>query len=124
MRVRERWTIDWRPGRCGEIDIASRRKRVGEGNGSRHRLVLNFLQSVDIPDDGSSDGFFVGLQFRFQLDEAVDGIEELEVFSTRPDTIFGASFAAIAADHPIALALEAKDAGLAAFAEGLPRFFR
>ncbi|WP_097090543.1 leucine--tRNA ligase [Novosphingobium sp. Chol11] len=62
-------------------------------------------------------GKSVGLQFRFQLDEPVDGIEELEVFSTRPDTIFGASFAAIAADHPIALALEAKDAGLAAFAE-------
>ncbi len=62
-------------------------------------------------------GKSVGLQFRFKLDEAVDGIEELEVFSTRPDTIFGASFAAIAADHPIALALEAKDEGLAAFAE-------
>ncbi len=62
-------------------------------------------------------GKSVGLQFRFKLDEAVGGIEELEVFSTRPDTIFGASFAAIAADHPIALALEAKDAGLAAFAE-------
>ena len=62
-------------------------------------------------------GKSVGLQFRFKLDEAVEGIEELEVFSTRPDTIFGASFAAVAADHPIALALEAKDAGLAAFAE-------
>lgn len=62
-------------------------------------------------------GKSVGLQFRFRLDQAVDGIEELEVFSTRPDTIFGASFAAIAADHPLALALEAKDAALAAFAE-------
>ena len=62
-------------------------------------------------------GKSVGLQFRFELDETVDGISQLEVFSTRPDTIFGASFAAIAADHPLALALEAKDAGLAAFAE-------
>jgi leucyl-tRNA synthetase len=44
-------------------------------------------------------------------------INTLEVFSTRPDTIFGASFAAIAADHPIALALAEKDAALAAFAE-------
>ncbi|MFC4595353.1 leucine--tRNA ligase [Sphingobium tyrosinilyticum] len=62
-------------------------------------------------------GKSVGLQFRFKLDEVVDGISELEVFSTRPDTIFGASFAAIAADHPLALALEAKDSALAAFAE-------
>ena len=62
-------------------------------------------------------GKSVGLQFRFKLDEAVDGIGDLEVFSTRPDTIFGASFAAIAADHPLALALEARDPALAAFAE-------
>ncbi|GLS99663.1 leucine--tRNA ligase [Sphingobium jiangsuense] len=58
-----------------------------------------------------------GLQFRFRLDAPVGDITELEVFSTRPDTIFGASFAAIAADHPIALALAEKDAQLAAFAE-------
>lgn len=62
-------------------------------------------------------GKSVGLQFRFKLDTPVDGISEVEVFSTRPDTIFGASFSAIAADHPLALALESRDAGLAAFAE-------
>ncbi|WP_375194537.1 leucine--tRNA ligase [Sphingobium sp.] len=62
-------------------------------------------------------GKSVGLAFRFKLDEVVDGIGEVEVFSTRPDTIFGASFAAIAADHPLALALEAKNPALAAFAE-------
>ncbi|MGE4410769.1 MAG: leucine--tRNA ligase [Sphingobium sp.] len=62
-------------------------------------------------------GKSVGLQFRFKLDAPVGDITELEVFSTRPDTIFGASFAAVAADHPIALALAEKDANLAAFAE-------
>ncbi|KKW93617.1 leucine--tRNA ligase [Sphingobium chungbukense] len=62
-------------------------------------------------------GKSVGLQFRFTLDTPVGEIGELEVFSTRPDTIFGASFAAIAADHPIALALAEKDAALHAFAD-------
>ena len=58
-----------------------------------------------------------GLQFSFMLETPVNGIDRLDVFSTRPDTIFGASFAAIAADHPIALALAQTDADLAAFAE-------
>ncbi|MEO8722060.1 MAG: leucine--tRNA ligase [Sphingobium sp.] len=62
-------------------------------------------------------GKSVGLQFSFALDHAVNDIERLEVFSTRPDTIFGASFAALAADHPIALALAKTDPLLAAFAD-------
>jgi leucyl-tRNA synthetase len=56
-----------------------------------------------------------GLQFRFRLAEPVDGLSDLEVFTTRPDTIFGASFVAIAAGHPLAQALAAEDAGAAEF---------
>ena len=58
-----------------------------------------------------------GLQFRFRLDTVIGDIETLEVFSTRPDTIFGASFAAMAADHPLALELAKTDPSLAGFAE-------
>jgi leucyl-tRNA synthetase len=43
------------------------------------------------------------------------GISSFDVFTTRPDTIFGASFAAISPDHPIALALAEENAALAAF---------
>jgi leucyl-tRNA synthetase, eubacterial and mitochondrial family len=39
-----------------------------------------------------------GLQFSFTLSSG----EDLAVYTTRPDTIFGASFVAVAADHPIA----------------------
>src|SRR5205814_1571874 len=56
-----------------------------------------------------------GLQFGFRLAEPVGGIETVEVFTTRPDTIFGASFVAVAADHPIASALAASDPGAARF---------
>ena len=56
-----------------------------------------------------------GLRFRFALAEPIPGHDGLEVYTTRPDTIFGASFAAIAADHPIALALAAADARAAEF---------
>ena len=48
-----------------------------------------------------------GLQFRFRLAEPVGSIDAVEVFTTRPDTIFGASFVAVAADHPIAQARRA-----------------
>ncbi|HEX6071892.1 MAG TPA: leucine--tRNA ligase [Sphingomicrobium sp.] len=56
-----------------------------------------------------------GLQFRFRLDERADSIENVEVFTTRPDTIFGASFVAIAAGHPIAQAVARTDPKAAEF---------
>ena len=55
-----------------------------------------------------------GLQFAFQTVGAPAGFETLEVYTTRPDTLLGASFAAISADHPLAKALES-DPKVAAF---------
>ena len=55
-----------------------------------------------------------GLQFSFKTVGAPEGFEELEVYTTRPDTLFGASFAGISADHPLAKALES-DPKVAAF---------
>jgi leucyl-tRNA synthetase len=56
-----------------------------------------------------------GLQFRFRLAEPAGGIEGVEVFTTRPDTIFGASFVAVAADHPIAQAVAREESKAAEF---------
>ena len=57
-------------------------------------------------------GKSVGLRFTFDI---VGGSERFDVFTTRPDTLFGASFAAIAPDHPIAKTLGERDPALAAF---------
>ena len=54
-----------------------------------------------------------GLQFRFALSDG----GSVEVFTTRPDTMFGASFVAVAADHPIAQAVAAGNPDAAAFIE-------
>src|SRR5437763_3679751 len=56
-----------------------------------------------------------GLDFAFQLAAPIDSIDSVEVFTTRPDTIFGASFVAIAASHPLAQAIAANDSEAAKF---------
>ena len=42
---------------------------------------------------------------------------ELEVYTTRPDTLFGAAFIAVSPDHPLASAAAKHDPALAAFIE-------
>lgn len=49
-----------------------------------------------------------GLQCRFSLESSAkerSGIESLEIFTTRPDTIFGVTYCAIAPEHPLAKAM-------------------
>ncbi|WP_448954086.1 leucine--tRNA ligase [Labrys neptuniae] len=64
-----------------------------------------------------------GLQLRFELDPATapEGENELVIYTTRPDTLFGAKFGAIAADHPLAKAAAANNPELAAFIEEIRR---
>ena len=52
-----------------------------------------------------------GLRFRFELSNN----DSVEVFSTRPDTLFGASFLAVSPEHPLAEKLASRDEHLAKF---------
>ena len=52
-----------------------------------------------------------GLRFAFELSNG----ESVEVFSTRPDTLFGASFVALSPEHPLSQRLCAGDPKLAQF---------
>ena len=54
-----------------------------------------------------------GLKLRFDI--AGHEGRAIEVFTTRPDTLFGASFLALAPDHPLSLELAGKDAGIKDF---------
>jgi leucyl-tRNA synthetase len=60
---------------------------------------------------GRSEGAYIEFDFTPGRDD------RLRVYTTRPDTIFGASFCAIAADHPLAEELAATDPKAAAFIE-------
>ena len=69
---------------------------------------------------GRSEGMLV----RFGIDPASlgklsgePGVNELEIYTTRPDTLFGAKFMAIAPDHPLAAAAAKHDPKLGEFIE-------
>ena len=59
---------------------------------------------------GKSEGARVRLQLQGRKDE-------LECFSTRPDTLFGATFCAVAPEHPLAKEAAEKNPKIAAFIE-------
>ena len=64
-------------------------------------------------------GRSVGAKVSFALERAVGGTAVIEVFTTRPDTLYGVTFLSIAPEHPLALQLAAgpRAAEVAAFVE-------
>ncbi|WP_339819514.1 leucine--tRNA ligase [uncultured Paracoccus sp.] len=58
-----------------------------------------------------------GLQFTFRTVDAPVGHEAIEVYTTRPDTLMGASFVALSPDHPLVKELAASRPEIEAFRE-------
>ncbi|MGV1793181.1 leucine--tRNA ligase [Rhizobium sp. A37_96] len=60
-----------------------------------------------------------GLTVRWEIvpETAPNSDREISVYTTRPDTLFGASFLAISADHPLAKEAAAKDPAIETFCE-------
>ena len=56
-----------------------------------------------------------GLELNFELNGAPDSFEKLAIYTTRPDTLYGASFCAISPDHPLARKLAETNEELAGF---------
>jgi leucyl-tRNA synthetase len=136
---RKEATVNWDP-----VDMTVlANEQVIDGRGWRSgalvekkKLTQWFLRITDYADDlieglASLDrwpakvrtmqenwiGRSTGLQFSFDFAGAAPaGFERgLEVYTTRPDTLFGASFVGIAPDHPLAEQLSAADPKVAAF---------
>jgi len=62
-----------------------------------------------------------GARISFALDGAGPEFPTLDIYTTRPDTLFGASFCAISAQHPIARQLAAEQPAVAAFIDDCNR---
>ena len=58
-----------------------------------------------------------GVDITFDLTEAVAGMTQFEVYTTRADTLFGVTYVAVAAQHPIALEAAQSNPELAVFIE-------
>lgn len=56
-----------------------------------------------------------GLQFAFSTIDGPEAHDRIEVYTTRPDTLMGASFVGISPDHPLARDLEKDNAEIAEF---------
>ncbi len=60
-------------------------------------------------------GHSTGAQLRFSLTRPEADIAEIEVYTTRPDTLFGMSFVALAPEHPLSAAIAARNPGAEKF---------
>ena len=56
-----------------------------------------------------------GVELAFGLETAIADLDRIEVYTTRPDTLYGVTYISLAAEHPITLALAAENPELAAF---------
>ena len=56
-----------------------------------------------------------GVELAFGLDEPIANLDRIEVYTTRPDTLYGVTYISLAAEHPITLALAENNTELAEF---------
>ena len=56
-----------------------------------------------------------GVELAFGLDESVANLDRIEIYTTRPDTLYGVTYVSLAAEHPITLALAENNTELAEF---------
>ncbi len=108
-------------GCCWRCDTSVERKEIPQ----YFMKITDYAQEL-LDDLDQLDGWpsqvrtmqrnWIGRSEGVEIDFAVEGHDEtLRVFTTRPDTLMGVTYLAVAAEHPLALAAAESNAALAAF---------
>ena len=78
--------------------------------------LLDDLDTVDWPEQVKTmQRNWIGRSEGMEIEFEVPGHEALSVYTTRPDTLYGATFMAIAAEHPLALKAAETNTDIAKF---------
>jgi leucyl-tRNA synthetase len=81
--------LDWHDG-----IKALQRNWIGRSTGAEVYFALPSVQDVLVPDEeGTTESLFVTTEIRVE--------ESLDIYTTRPDTLFGATYMVIAPEHPL-----------------------
>lgn len=80
--------------------------------------LLSGLDQIDWPENVKTmQRHWIGKSVGARLKFEVEGKEQVEVFTTRLDTLFGVSFLALSTEHPLIEAAAKADAALQAFCD-------
>ncbi|MDC1287127.1 leucine--tRNA ligase [Gammaproteobacteria bacterium] len=108
-------------GRCWRCDTEVERREIAQWflkiTDYADELLAD-LEKVDWPEQVKTmQRNWIGRSEGMEVEFKVPGKESLMVYTTRPDTLYGATFMAIAAEHPLALAAAEKNPQIAGFVE-------
>ena len=108
-------------GRCWRCDTVVERRELSQWflkiTDYAEQLLAD-LDTVEWPEQVKTmQRNWIGRSEGMEVEFEVPGHESLKVYTTRPDTLYGATFMAIAAEHPLALAAAAEDAKIAGFVD-------
>ena len=108
-------------GRCWRCDTEVERRELSQWflkiTDYAEQLLAD-LDTVEWPEQVKTmQRNWIGRSEGMEVEFEVPGYDSLKVYTTRPDTLYGATFMAIAAEHPLALAAAAEDAQIASFVD-------
>ncbi|SJM95969.1 leucyl-tRNA synthetase [Crenothrix polyspora] len=107
-------------GCCWRCDTKVERKEIAQWFLKITAYADELLQSLDTLDGWpeqvkTMQANWIGRSEGVEMDFPVAGLEPVRIYTTRPDTLMGVTYLAVAAEHPLALRAAESNANIRAF---------